>query len=259
MQQFSTVETLSAYLESQQRGAEFKVGFVPTMGALHEGHLSLLRQSCQDMDITVVSIFVNPTQFGPSEDFETYPRTLEQDKALLAELGPLVLFTPTIETVYPNGLDNSIQLQLPGLASLYCGKTRPQFFHGVCSVVLRLLNSVRPTTAYFGEKDFQQSVLIKQMVRDLRLAVKIETGPIVREMDGLAMSSRNLYLSPSHRQEASVLYDSLCSVRDKVVMGERRASDLLAYGSSLFDRSLLSLEYLAIVDAHCQSLPVIEE
>lgn len=200
------------------------IGFVPTMGALHQGHLSLVEASLDECHSTVVSIFVNPTQFGPGEDLENYPRTLEEDQEKLKALKVDILFLPTPKDIYPRGYDTYIvQEKLPkGL----CGASRPGHFRGVLTVVLKLFNIVRPHRAYFGQKDFQQCTVIRRMVRDLHLGVKIRVLPTVREEDGLAMSSRNQYLAPEERQKALCLYLSLKLAKRMVEEGERRAETI---------------------------------
>ncbi len=184
-----------------------KIGFVPTMGYLHEGHLSLVRIANKHSDFVVSSIFVNPTQFGPNEDFNHYPRNLKRDEGLLKKERVDLLFYPAIEEMYAE--DHKTYVEVSELSSILCGKSRPGHFRGVTTIVLKLFNIVQPDIAVFGEKDFQQVVVIKKMVADLNLDVKIVVGPIVREKDGLAMSSRNTYLNPEERKNATILYQSL--------------------------------------------------
>jgi len=183
------------------------IGFVPTMGALHKGHLSLVSRSRGECDVTVVSIFVNPTQFGPHEDFERYPRDPEGDLNKLRPMGVDVVFMPDVKEMYPAGA--SVTVDVGDIGGVLCGKSRPGHFNGVATVVTKLFNIVMPDRAYFGQKDFQQSVIIKKMVRDLNLDIDIVVCPIVREPDGLAMSSRNLYLKSDERQAATILYKAL--------------------------------------------------
>lgn len=182
---------------------------VPTMGALHEGHLSLIRLAKSHADHVIVSIFVNPTQFGPNEDFDRYPRTKDADIALLEEMDVTAVFYPSTEDIYPNGPASATRVYVPEWGKRYCGKSRPDFFEGVCSVVLRLFLLVRPTHTIFGEKDFQQAQIITRMAQDLFLPIQIIKAPIVRESDGLAMSSRNRYLSPEDRTKATQIYAML--------------------------------------------------
>ncbi|WP_425059752.1 Pantothenate synthetase [Sporomusa carbonis] len=186
------------------------IGFVPTMGYLHQGHLSLMRQAKADNDVAVASIFVNPLQFGANEDYSVYPRDLERDSSLAADAGIDVLFTPGVEDMYPNGFTNMLTfVDVRKVTERLCGAFRPGHFRGVATVVSKLFHIVEPQVAYFGQKDAQQVVVIKQMVADLNMNVKIVTMPIVRETDGLAMSSRNVYLTPEERQAALSLSRSL--------------------------------------------------
>lgn len=184
-----------------------KLGFVPTMGALHEGHLSLVRQARKDNDVVIVSIFVNPIQFGPHEDFARYPRDLEGDSEKLKRESVDILFYPDIREMYPEGYKTFVEVQ--GLSDRLCGAFRPGHFRGVATVVTKLFNIVKPHRAYFGLKDYQQTVIIKKMVNDLNMDIEIVTSPTVREPDGLAMSSRNLYLKADERKAATVIYRTL--------------------------------------------------
>jgi pantoate--beta-alanine ligase len=199
-----------------------EVGFVPTMGYLHEGHLSLVRRALKENDVVVVSIFVNPLQFGPNEDYDRYPRDLERDRFILEKEGVDFLFYPTVKEMYPEGFSTYVEVK--GLTEGLCGASRPGHFRGVTTVVTKLLNTVLPTRAYFGEKDFQQLQVIKRLVKDLNLPVKIIGCPIVREKDGLAMSSRNVYLSEEERKSALSLYRGLKLARELYEKGERRAN-----------------------------------
>lgn len=183
------------------------IGFVPTMGALHEGHISLVKRARDENDIVVTSIFVNPIQFGPKEDFATYPRDLEGDSEKLRKESVDILFYPSIEEMYPEGYRTFIEVQ--GLSERLCGAFRPGHFRGVATVVTKLFNIVKPSRAYFGLKDYQQTVIIRKMVQDLNMDVEIITCPTMREPDGLAMSSRNLYLRPDERKAATVIYRTL--------------------------------------------------
>lgn len=183
------------------------IGFVPTMGALHEGHLSLIRRAKEENDSVVVSIFVNPIQFAPGEDYERYPRDVESDKEKLETVGIDYLFLPDVNSLYPEGYSTYVIVE--GLSDKLCGKFRPGHFRGVATVVCKLFNIVRPTKAYFGQKDYQQSLIIKRMVEDLNFDIEIVVCPTVREADGLAMSSRNLYLNEKERKAATVIYKAL--------------------------------------------------
>lgn len=188
-----------------------KITFVPTMGALHSGHLSLVRAARKKGDIVVVSIFVNPTQFGPKEDYKKYPRSLSRDKKLLEKCGVDILFYPSVKEMYPEGYSTYVNEER--LSKTMCGLRRPGHFRGVTTVVLKLFNIIKPDIAFFGQKDYQQALIIKKMVKDLNLPVKIKVMPTAREPDGLAMSSRNQYLSPAERKKAVLIYQSLLNKR----------------------------------------------
>ena len=194
-----------------------EIGFVPTMGYLHEGHLSLVRQAKKDNDVVIVSIFVNPLQFAPNEDYESYPRDIKRDEELLKKEGVDVLFYPSVQDMYPDGFQTYVQVE--NLTKVLEGRSRPTHFRGVTTVVLKLFNITKPHRAYFGKKDAQQLIVIKRMVRDLNLDVEIVGMPIVREEDGLAMSSRNKYLNDEERKQAVCLYRAL-----------RRAEELIKGG-----------------------------
>jgi pantoate--beta-alanine ligase len=196
------------------------VGFVPTMGNLHAGHLALVERARQLADKVVVSIFVNPIQFGPSEDYDSYPRTLEQDAVALAEAGVHLLFAPSVNEMYPLGSDTQTRVTVPGVSDILDGASRPGFFTGVATVVNKLFNIVPANLAVFGEKDFQQLHVIHRMVADLNLPLEVVGAPIVREADGLAMSSRNGYLSAEERRVAPTLYQVLCAARDRLRGGK---------------------------------------
>src|ERR671939_1684932 len=200
------------------------IGLVPTMGALHEGHLSHMRRARARDQVVVASVFVNPMQFGPSDDLARYPRTPERDAALLAAEGVDVLFMPSAEEMYPPGF--ATRVEVGRIGEVLEGASRPNHFSGVATVVLKLFGLVRPTHAYFGQKDAQQLAVIRQMVRDFNLPVSIVAGPTIREPDGLAMSSRNAYLAPDERRAATVLYRALCNARDRYSAGERDAEAL---------------------------------
>ena len=224
------------------------IGLVPTMGALHAGHASLIRAARAQTDYVVVSIFVNPTQFGPNEDFSRYPRTIESDRELCAAVGTDLIFVPTPAEMYPKGFCTEVAVK--GLEDHLCGPLRPGHFRGVATVVLKLFNIVLPDIAFFGQKDAQQVRIVEQMARDLDLLVKVEIVPTVREADGLAMSSRNRYLDPDQRRRASVLYRSLEKVRDLVARGERDVAKLeAALVAELASTPGASVDYARIVDA----------
>lgn len=230
------------------RAASKTIGFVPTMGFLHEGHLSLIRESKKTCDVTIVSIFVNPTQFGPSEDFKSYPRDVEKDNKLLKGEEVDYLFLPSTEEIYPKNFQTYVNVEY--ITKKLEGEFRPTHFRGVSTVVLILLNCIRPDYAFFGQKDAQQLAVIKQMVKDLKMDVKIVGCPVVREADGLAMSSRNVYLSPSERKEALVLNRSLEVAKKMIYDGERRTSTILSDMIELFSKiPSAKLDYIKIVEA----------
>jgi pantoate--beta-alanine ligase len=225
-----------------------KIGFVPTMGALHEGHLSLVRIARERTDRVVASVFVNPTQFGPTEDFNRYPRQPEKDAALLEAAGCDLLFLPGVETIYPPG--NATFVEPAGAALGLEGTCRPGHFRGVATVVCALFNLVRADVAVFGEKDAQQLAVIRQMVRDLHLPIEIVPAPTIREEDGLAMSSRNAYLSPQERRAATVLHRSLREAEELIRTGERRADEVRrCLREVLASEPLAQVEYAEVVNA----------
>jgi pantoate--beta-alanine ligase len=233
---------------AEARREDKRIALVPTMGALHDGHLSLVRAARQRADYVAVSVFVNPTQFGPGEDFAAYPRDLARDLDLLAAEGVDVVFTPAPDVMYAAGAEVTVD---PGrLGTLLEGATRPGHFRGVCTVVTKLLAIVGPDLAYFGEKDFQQLAVIKRMVRDLDLPVKVVGAPIVRECDGLAMSSRNVYLSAEERAAAPVLYRALRGAETLALDGERDVRLIEdEMRTTVEAEPLASLDYAVVVDA----------
>lgn len=232
------------------------VGFVPTMGYLHEGHLSLVQASLRSAGCTVVSVFVNPAQFGPREDFKEYPRDLARDSRLLEELGVDFLFCPDHSEIYPP--DYKTYVEVEDLTDKWEGQSRPGHFRGVCTVVLKLFNIVQPDVAFFGQKDAQQAIILKRMANDLNLDVRIEMKPTVREEDGLALSSRNVYLDPQQRQAALCLSKSLNEAASRVRSGERRVAPLIDSMRVIINgEDLARLDYIAIVDT--VSLEPLEE
>jgi len=234
-------------ISRQARSGGLKVGFVPTMGYLHDGHVSLLRRARESADVVVVSIFVNPTQFNSSEDFENYPRDDKTDVALLEEEGVDVLFMPPVEDVYPAGA--ATRINVSGLSNELCGRHRPGHFEGVATVVAALLNMVLPDFAVFGRKDFQQLQIVRRMVRDLHFPVEIVAADTVRESDGLAMSSRNARLSAAERSKAPVIHEALSAAGALFARGERRCEVLAAEASRVLDAcDALRVEYLEVVD-----------
>ncbi len=224
------------------------LGFVPTMGALHKGHASLIQAAKTQSSPIVVSIFVNPKQFGPTEDFQKYPRTLESDRALLENLGVDYLFAPPAEEIYPKNFRTLVNVE--GLSNRLEGRSRPGHFQGVATVVLKLLEIVQPRFAYFGRKDAQQSRIIQQMAADLNLDTEIVVSPIVREPDGLALSSRNAYLSPDDRRAATAPSRSLEAVKAEISAGQRDTAHLIATARHLLDSEPgVKTDYVEIVDA----------
>lgn len=224
------------------------VGFVPTMGYLHEGHESLIKKAVKDNDRVVVSIFVNPMQFGPTEDLDKYPRDLERDSKLCENAGANLIFHPEKEEMYFE--DFSSYVDINGLSDELCGKSRPIHFRGVCTVVTKLFNIVNPDRAYFGEKDAQQLAIIRRFVRDLNIDIEIIGCPIIREEDGLAKSSRNTYLSKEERQAALILSQSLNLAKDAINSGERNSSVVIdIISNSIKKEPLAKIDYIEIVDS----------
>lgn len=240
------------------RSEGLSVGLVPTMGFLHEGHQSLIAASVKENDRTVVSVFVNPTQFGPNEDFEAYPRDIEKDMALCEKTGADLIFNPEPEEMYPDGF--CTYTNITGMSDALCGKSRPIHFKGVCTVVSKLFNIVCPDRAYFGEKDAQQLAIIKRMVKDMNIPVEIKGCPIVREADGLAKSSRNTYLNEKERKAALILSKAIFAGRDMVKAGERDAHRVVrAMTEIIKSEPLAVIDYVELVDMDTmQSIDVIE-
>jgi len=225
-----------------------RVAFVPTMGAIHEGHLSLVRRARATADRVVASIFVNPLQFGPREDFARYPRPLRRDRALLAAAGVDLLWEPRVADLYPAG--HRTRVRIVGLGDVLEGAARPGHFEGVLTVVLMLLETVRPDVLWLGQKDAQQAMLVERMVRDLRLPVTVRRAPTVREPDGLARSSRNAYLSPAERVQAAALSRGLAAARARLAAGERSAARVAGAVRAAWRRQpLVREDYVAVVDA----------
>jgi pantoate--beta-alanine ligase len=224
------------------------LGLVPTMGALHEGHFSLVREAKRKCAPVVVSIFVNPKQFGPGEDLKKYPRTFEADRGALASLGVDILFAPSPEEMYPASFSTSVTVQ--GLNDRWEGRSRPGHFDGVATVVLKLFDIVKPKTAFFGRKDAQQVRIIQQMVADLDLDTQVHLCPIVREPDGLALSSRNVYLNPDDRRAAIVISQALAACKESIESGEHDVARLLAaMRTKLESETRVTIDYAEIVDA----------
>lgn len=247
MQILKTIAEVRQWVQECRRAGE-AVHFVPTMGYFHEGHLSLMRRAKADGGRVIVSLFVNPLQFGPQEDFERYPRDFERDRAMAESVGVDAMFVPEASEMYPPDFQTQVRVQR--LSQPLCGRSRPGHFEGVATVVLKLFHIVTPDRAYFGEKDYQQLRIIQQLVRDLNLTVEIVPCPIVREPDGLAMSSRNVYLTPEERAAATVLYRSLQWAQEQVAQGMRDAHALREQVQAQIAASPYArIDYVEIVDA----------
>lgn len=223
------------------------IGFIPTMGALHKGHLKLVEESKKKNDVTIFSIFVNPAQFSPTEDLSKYPRPFKQDKKLLENEKVDYLFYPDVKTMYPAGFQTYISVN--NLSNIFEGKSRPGHFAGVSTIVMKLFNLIQSTNAYFGQKDFQQSVVIRQMVRDLNLSIVINVIPTVRDQDGLALSSRNIFLNKEERKQALNLYQSLLLGKELVIAGNKDVANIkLEIKKYLEKNKLIKLDYIEICD-----------
>jgi len=223
------------------------IGFVPTMGALHRGHLSLVRRARRENDYVIVSIFINPVQFGPKEDFKKYPRNFKTDTLLCKKEGVDIIFYPSAGAMYPAGYKTYVEVE--DLGDVLCGEFRSRHFRGVATVVNKLFNIVQPTKAYFGQKDAQQAIIIRKMVRDLNIPVQIRVLPTVREADGLAMSSRNSYLSPAERKQARVLSQALALARDLIKKGNRDSLLVIRKMHQLIKRKKdARIQYICVVD-----------
>lgn len=246
MEIVTTVDEVRAKV-NKWRSEGLSVGLVPTMGYLHEGHQSLIARAVKENDRVVVSVFVNPTQFGPNEDFEAYPRDLEKDAALCESTGASLIFHPEPEEMYPDGFCSYINMT--ELTGALCGKTRPIHFKGVCTVVGKLFNIVMPDRAYFGEKDAQQLAVIRRMVKDLNFGLKVVGCPIIREEDGLAKSSRNTYLNADERKAALVLSKAVFHGRDMVNRGETNADKILGQMKDIINAEPLArIDYVEMVN-----------
>jgi pantoate--beta-alanine ligase len=244
MKVLETADAMRAWSE-EQRSSGKRVGFVPTMGALHEGHASLMRAAASENDIAVASIFVNPTQFAPNEDFDKYPRTWDADLAICEACGIVAIYAPRKDAIYPPGYATYVNVE--GLSEGLCGVSRPIFFRGVATVVTKLFNAVRPHRAYFGQKDAQQCAVIKRMTQDLEFGIEIVIMPTVREADGLAMSSRNRYLNVEERGRALCLSRSLFAAKRMVLDGARDAKEIVnAVRTGMAD---VQIDYVELVDA----------
>jgi pantoate--beta-alanine ligase len=237
--------------EPRQRGQ--RIALVPTMGNLHAGHLALIAHARKRADVVVASLFVNPLQFSPDDDFDAYPRTFAADQAALANAGCDVLFAPKAQTLYPNGFDAPTQVHVPDVSEGLCGGSRPGHFDGVATVVSMLFHLVAPTLACFGEKDYQQLAVIRKMVADLHLPIEIDGVPIARADDGLALSSRNGYLSAEERATAPALYRTLCAMRERLKQGEN-ADTVLSKGEQALKSAGFTPDYLALRDSRLNAV-----
>lgn len=257
------METIHSASELQNKVIKLResgkrIGFVPTMGALHDGHMSLVRAARKKCDILVLSIFVNPLQFAPTEDLDKYPRTLEADSLLAERDGVDLIFAPSPRDMYPEGYDSNVSCG--GITERLEGASRPGHFDGVTTVVLKLFNIVQPHFAVFGQKDAQQSLVIQRMVKDLNIPVEIIVSPTVRESDGLAMSSRNQYLTPAERTSAPAINRGLESAKTAFEAGERNSSVLISEVEKIYNaETLLKTEYIALTNANCLPIETIEE
>lgn len=242
-----TIHSVREYVNEAKRAGK-SIGLVPTMGYLHEGHMALVDTARSQNDVVVASIFVNPLQFGQNEDLGNYPRDLDRDRQLLATHHCDLVFAPSVTEMYPRPMFTSVVA--PELSKPLCGRTRPSHFQGVATVVSKLLNIVQPTRAYFGQKDAQQAVVIRRMVEDLNFPVEIVTVPIVRESDGLAKSSRNIYLTSEERPHATVLYRTLQFAKEEIERGARNAEQLAAAMRQKIDSEpMVRCDYAEVVDA----------
>lgn len=231
---------------AREREAGRRIAFVPTMGNLHDGHLALVKRGFTLADRVVVSIFVNPLQFGANEDFANYPRTFGEDERKLQRVGANLLFFPDEKQLYPHGREASTRVFVPGVSTILCGTSRPGHFEGVTTVVAKFFNIVAPDVAVFGEKDFQQVMVIRQMARDLFMALQIVAEPTVREADGLAMSSRNGYLSPGERAQAPVLYREISHIADAIRAGNKSYGQLTAAAGAAIKKAGFDPEYITV-------------
>lgn len=247
MKTIEKISRMSTFVKMMKREGK-SIGLVPTMGYLHEGHLSLVKAAKKHTDVVVMSIFVNPIQFGPKEDFEKYPRDLKRDEEMAREAGVDVIFYPSLKDIYPEGYSTYVIVEK--LTSNLCGESRPGHFTGVATVVTKLFNIVKPEVAYFGQKDMQQAMMIKKMASDLNMDTEVKMMPIVREKDGLAMSSRNVYLNDAERRDAVVLYQSLKSAESLIKNGERDARKVIrAIEDMIKAKPSAKMEYVKVVDA----------
>ncbi len=247
MSLIASIDFLKEELNKEKKKGHL-IGLVPTMGYLHEGHLSLIRRAKQENDIVVVSIFVNPTQFAPNEDFESYPRDIERDYEMAREAGADIIFNPSVQEMYPQGASTFVIVE-GDITQKLCGGSRPTHFKGVTTVVAMLLNLILPDFAYFGQKDAQQAIVLKKMARDLHIATKLVVCPIVRENDGLALSSRNVYLNEIERNQALILSRTLFEAQARVNEGEINVEELKRFMiSNISTMDLAEIDYVEILD-----------
>lgn len=244
MKIFNSIEEIKKYLRGEQRN--HTIGFIPTMGALHEGHLSMVKRASKENDIVVVSIFVNPTQFGEAEDFEKYPKTFERDIELAGQSGAQVIFYPDAKEIYPKGYKTYVEVE--EISDVLCGASRQGHFKGVATVVTKLLNIVHPDKAYFGQKDAQQAIIIKQLVKDLNMDSEIVISPTVREKNGLAISSRNVYLSEIQKKESMILSEALLEAK-RLIGYNYNIEQIKNIITNKIAKTSGEIEYVEIVDA----------
>lgn len=257
MQIITSIQEMQAEAERLRLQGQ-RIGFVPTMGYLHEGHLSLVRTARQHADVVIMSIFVNPTQFGPTEDYNEYPRNFDRDVVLAASVGCHIVFNPTVNDIYPENYLTYVEVEK--ITGVLCGRSRPTHFRGVTTIVAKLFHIVKPHVAVFGQKDAQQALVIQRMVRDLNFDIQIVIAPIVREKDGLAMSSRNIYLTPEQRPQAAALYQALMMAKSLIEKGERNAQVIKDHLRRYIERlAAATIDYIEIVDTtHLQPLAVLQ-
>ena len=249
MKTINTIDALRQTISTWRNNGE-RIAFVPTMGNLHDGHLALIDAAKKQADRTVASIFVNPLQFGEGEDFETYPRTLDEDSSQLASRGVDLLFAPPVEVMYPQAHQLQTRVEVPDVSHILDGEFRPGFFVGVATVVCKLFNMVQPDLAVFGEKDYQQLHIIKRMVEDLQMPIEIMASPTVREPDGLAMSSRNNYLDAQQRQSAPLIHRALQQVADAIKRGEANYTQLESEAAATLEHAGFVVDYFTVRNAN---------
>jgi len=255
MKIFSKINEIKDYLININK----QINFVPTMGNLHQGHLNLIQEALETGKLTVVSVFVNDMQFGPKEDLATYPRTLENDLNSLEKLGVDVVFCPSSQEIFPHGPDNHTYIKIPEISGLHCGSSRPIFFQGICTIVTKLFNIIKPNTAFFGEKDWQQYIIIKKLCLDLHMDIKIKSVPITRELNGLAMSSRN----KQQKETAALLRDNLILLQTSYL--QQRYNEQLILTKENLEKAGFSIDYINIINENtllkptdkCQKLRIL--